>query len=200
MPTTSDVDLVLADLEDALAALTAAVISPKVVRQSFSRFVELTQRLTSTMRKEASAKSYGAWEAKTFLGWDEVTLLFKGLRNAEQHEQQIHVSVHESRYFEPYGPGGGQIAVAGTWQLTDQLAENPPDALKLFDSDSETGQMTNVEIPHCGIAYRYHIQARDDKLAASLQAVGTSDIHELSNRCMTTLRDYHAFYRACVDA
>jgi hypothetical protein len=42
-----DVVLVYADLRDALADLHDARGSPKRVRRSFSRFVELSQRLTS---------------------------------------------------------------------------------------------------------------------------------------------------------
>ena len=200
MPTYSDVDLVLADLEDSLAVLNAAVGSPKQVRQSFSRFVELSQRLTSSMRKEASARSYGSWEAKNFSGWNEVTALFKELRNEEQHAQQIYISVHETRFFEPYGNGGGRIAISGTWQLTDQLAANPPNGLKLLDSDPVTGEMTNVEIPHCGISYRYLIQPREEKISAKLHAIGETDIHMLSGQCMSTLREYYKFYRARINA
>jgi hypothetical protein len=200
MTSLSDVDLVLADLEDALAALDAAVSSPKLVRQCFSRFVELTQRLTSARRKEASARTGRSWEAKYFDGWNEITSLFKELRNEEQHSRQIYISVHETRYYELFGPGGGRIAYSGTWQLTDQLAANPPDGMKLFDSDPITGARTNIEIPHCAVGYRYLIQARDDKLAARLKAIGKTELHELSGSCMQILRRYHAFYRTHVDA
>ncbi len=200
MPELSDVDLVFADLQDALAELDNAITSPKQVRRCFSRYVELTQRLTSAMRRECKGKTGVDWQAANFKGWTEVTRLFKDLRNEEQHERQIYISVHETRYFELFGPGGGRIATSGTWQLTDQLLEKPPDALKMFDSDPDTGQMTNDEIPHCGVSYRYLLQPREAKLNARLQVIGTADLHALSASCMATLREYHSFYRSSVDA
>jgi hypothetical protein len=152
------------------------------------------------MRREAKSKAGADWQASQFCGWTEVTALFKKLRNEEQHEQQIYVSVHETRYYEPFGPGGGRVALSGTWQLTDQLSERPPDSLRMFDSDPETGEMTSNELPQCGISYSYLIQPREDKLAARLRTIGSSDLHELSRRCMVTLHEYHSFFRACIDA
>lgn len=200
MPEVSDVDLVFSDLQDALIELNDAITSPKRVRRCFSRFVDLTQRLTSAMRRESKARAGLEWQASRFSGWNEVTGLFKDLRNEDQHEQQIYISVHETRYFELFGPSGGRIATSGTWQLTDQLLEKPPDALKMFDSDPKTGEMTNTEIPHCDVAYRYLVQPREAKLATRLRAIGTDDLHEMSGACMSTLSEYHAFIRACIDA
>lgn len=200
MPSVSDVELVLADLEDAFKALNSAVSSPKLVRQSFSRFVELTQRLTAVMRKDWSARRGGTWAANTFPGWNATTALFKELRNQEQHEQQIYISVEETRYYELFGPGGGRIAYSGTWKLTDQLAASPPDWMRLYDSDPVTGAKTNVEIPHCAVAYKYLLQPRDHRTAELVRAAGKSGIHELSSTCMTTLREYCAFYRSSIDA
>ena len=85
-------------------------------------------------------------------------------------------------------------------QITDQLLEKPPDALKMFDSDPKTGEMTNTEIPHCDVAYRYLVQPREAKLATRLQAIGTDNLHELSGACMSTFSEYYAFFRACIDA
>lgn len=196
MQEVSDVELVFTDLQDALSELDDAITSPKRVRRCFSRFVDLTQRLTSAMRIESKSRAGVEWQAARFGGWNEVTALFKDLRNEEQHERQIYISVQETRYFELFGPGGGRVAASGTWQLTDQLLEKPPDALKMFDSDPETGERTNTEIPHCAVAYRYLIQPREAKLRARLQAIGTADLHQLSGACMSTLREYHAFFRA----
>ena len=200
MPEVSDVDLVFADLQNALSELNDAITSPKRVRRCFSRFVELTQRLTSAMRKESKSKAGVEWRAVRFSGWNEVTALFKDLRNEEQHERQIYISVRETRSFELFGPGGGTITTSGVWQLTDQLLEKPPDALKMFDSDPETGEMTSDEISHCGVAYQYLLQPREAKLGACLQTIGTEDLHELSQTCMSALSEYHAFFRISVDA
>ena len=192
MPSLSDVDLIFADLQDALTELEAARSSPKQVRRTFSRFVELTQRLTSAMRREAKSKTGTDWQASQFSGWNKITALFKDLRNEEQHERQIYISVHETRYYEIFGTEGGRVAFSGTWQLTDQLSERPPDGLRLFDSDPETGEMTKTELLHCDISYSYLIQPREDKLAARLRTIGSADLHELSRRCMITLHDHVA--------
>lgn len=182
-------------MQDAFKELSLARSSPKQVRRAFSRSIELTQRLTSVMRRESKAKAGIEWRASEYTGWNDVTALFKDLRNEEQHERQIRVSVHETRYYEPFGSGGGEIAVSGTWELTDQLAEKPPDGLRLVESDPNTGIPTSNQIPHCGISYRYVIQPQDARLVSRLQAIGTADIHELSHRCFTVLEAYHTFFR-----
>jgi len=178
----SDLDLVLADLRDAFKALDQARPSPKQVRQTFSRFVELTQRLTAVMRRESKKSAGIKWEASKFAGWSEVTTLFKDLRNEEQHERQIRILVHETRYFEPLGPEGERIGVSGTWDLTDQLAENPPDGLRLLEADPVTGAPTDNHIPHCDVLYRYLIKPSDGALALRLGRIGTADVHDLSRR------------------
>lgn len=194
MPRQSDVDLVLADLEDALQALNNAVSSPKLVRQAFSRFIDLSQRLTSVMRKDWSKRQRGPWKASTFEGWNNTSSLFKELRNQEQHELQVYISIHETRCYEPFGPGGGQIAHFGTWKLTDQSAASPPDWMKLYESDPHTGEMLDVEILPYEVTYQYLIQPRDEVIASLLQDIGTSDLHQLSADCMAILRQYHTFY------
>lgn len=199
MPPISDVDLVLGDLEDALAELRAASASPKEVRQCLSRFIDLTQRLTAVMRKDWSARFGSAWIAGDFKGWNETTDLFKELRNQEQHEKQIYISVNETRHYEIFGPGGGTIACSGVWELSDQRADSPPDALRMYDSDPETGEKSSIEIIPSSVSYRYLLQAREDAVAAKLKALGTSDVHDLSNACMNVLREYHAFYRTRTD-
>jgi hypothetical protein len=191
----SDVDIVFADLQDAFKDLGTARPSPKQVRRAFSRFVDLTQRLTSVMRPEAKAKTGLDWVAADFPGWNDVTALFKDLRNEDQHKTQIRVSVRETSYFEPFGAGGGSFAVSGTWVRTDQLAEAPPNGVRMLHSDPDTGRPTNTPIPSSDTAYRYLLESHDPKLVGRLQAIGTADIHELSRKCLTSLEAYYEFFQ-----
>jgi hypothetical protein len=51
---------VFADLSDAYAALVASQHSPREVRRAFVRFVDLSQKLTSAMRKDFSRLNLGS--------------------------------------------------------------------------------------------------------------------------------------------
>ena len=69
MAESSIVALVFRDLVDAYDELSSGSKSPKAVRQSFANFVNLSQKLTSHMRKEYRAKRGEPWVAADF---DEV--------------------------------------------------------------------------------------------------------------------------------
>ena len=99
MKPTLDSPLVFADLADAHATLIASRKSPREIRRAFVHFVDLSQKLTSAMRKDFSKLALGNWEASAFQGWTPVTKLLKHLRNEDQHGHQIYISVRERRYF-----------------------------------------------------------------------------------------------------
>lgn len=194
MPTTSEVALVFADLVDAHTDLHEVALSPKQVRRTFSRFVELTQRLTSVMRKEFKSSVSQEWKASEFAGWNETTRLFKHLRNEEQHARQIYISVLETRFYNVFENDDRLLVFSGTWGLTDQLMESPPDGMTFFPVDPVTGQLSACERPAVRVEYQYLIQARDEDLGRRLDAIGTSNVHELSNQCLAVLATYHEFY------
>lgn len=129
--------VVFADLRDTLVTLNGERESPKNVRRAFSRFVELSQKLTSAMRKDYSCLKSEPWKASAFSGWTPVTELFKYLRNEDQHGDQISISMHERRFYPmptdlplPIKVQPGQLWMfEGTWNLDDQLLDAPPDGI-----------------------------------------------------------------------
>jgi hypothetical protein len=146
------------------------------------------------MRKEYKSVKSLDWVASDFPGWDETTRLFKDLRNEEQHERQIHISVYETRFYKVFDDDDNLLAFSGTWALSDQLAEGPPDGMTFYPVDPVTREVSPVERFPVRVEYRFLIQPRDDKLRERLEKVGTSNVHDLSQRCLVTLTSYYEFY------
>ena len=203
-----DSALVFADLSDAHAALVASRESPREVRRAFVRFVDLSQKLTSAMRKDFSKLSLGSWEASRFQGWTPATALLKHLRNEDQHGRQIHISVHERRYFPvpenlPPGftrPASHTFVFEGTWELTDQLLEDPPEGIETFEVNPMTGQPTGRPMPLLKLERFYILQARTDETRKLAAAAGLIDVHEISASAFVVLSDYFDFFRREADA
>lgn len=186
-------DLVMADLEEAIQALEAARGSPKEVRRAFSRFVDLTQRLTSVMRAEFHRITGRKWNATTFAGWNSVTEFFKWLRNHDQHDSPIRISVHERHFYEVPGFPGGVFPFEGTWVLSDQLDDGLPDGITFTPIDQATGAALPPIAP-VRVEYQYLIQWPSEESRLLLQAIGTTDVHQLSAACIAVLREYHGHY------
>ena len=200
--------LVFADLADAHATLFASRRSPREVRRAFVRFVDLTQKLTSAMRKDFSKLGRGKWEAASFSGWTPVTELLKHLRNEDQHGNQIYISVHERRYFPvpenlPVGfarPPSNNFVFEGTWELTDQLLEDPPEGIETFEINPMTGQPTGRPMPLLKLERFYILQARSEKNRELIAVAGLIDVHDISAAAFATLGEYHAHFRREADA
>lgn len=203
-----DTSLVFADLADAHSTLVTCRRSPREVRRAFVRFVDLSQKLTSIMRKDFSRLELGSWEASTFQGWTPVTELLKHLRNEDQHGHQIYISVHERRYFPvpenlPPGfdrPTSHTFVFEGTWELTDQLLEDPPDGIETFEVDPMTGQPTARPMPLLKLERFYILQARTERTHRLVAAAGLIDVHEISASALSTLSDYFDFFRKEADS
>ena len=101
------------DLADVYGELSSGSTSPIAVRRSFARFVDLSQKLTSYMRKEYSATKGEKWDASAYGGWDDITDLFKQLRNDDQHDRPVSIVVEETQYFRVF-EDGPLIAFSGT--------------------------------------------------------------------------------------
>lgn len=202
MPHATEAALVFTDLSDAHAALERARLSPKDVRRVFSRFVELSQKLTSAMRRDTSRLGLGVWAASSFDSWTPITELLKYLRNEDQHGDQIYLSVHERRHFPipanlPLGfnvEPGRSFVFEGTWQLDDQLLDQPPDGITTFEVDPLTGQLTGREMEMLKIERLFILQARSEKARQMIAAAGTTDVHEIADSALNTLRNYFEFF------
>lgn len=120
----NDVDIVMQDLRDSLDKLIKSKNSPKNTRKAFSEFVNLSQKLTSVMRKNSKTD----WNASEFQGWNEITELFKKLRNYEEHVEIIKAEIQEttSHTMTDEGWEGVTLCVRGTLKNVDPLSNNVP--------------------------------------------------------------------------
>lgn len=194
-----DTDLVFADLNDAKQSLDEARGSPREVRRAFSRFVDLTQRLTSAMRTDYSRLKDGKWEAKEFSGWTVDTDFLKWLRNKDQHAGQIYISVHQRNFYRLAVLGDRLLAFEGTWVLIDQLTSEIPSGISFYLPDPATGAISDEVVLPVRTEFQYLFQPRTLEAREWLQKVGNSDIHQLAERAIAVLRTYHGFFhaRAC---
>lgn len=187
----------MADLEAAFSELEIARGSPKSVRRAFSRFVDLTQRLTSAMRKVFSSERNAAWDANSFPGWTPVTEFLKWLRNHDQHQLPLRISVHERHFYElPHMPGE-LIPFEGTWVLDNQLDDVLPNGITFRPADPVSGEPMEPISP-ARVEYQYLLQWPDEEARLMLQAIGTTDVHLLSESALNTLRAYHAYFSGCL--
>lgn len=191
----SAVDIVFQDLSDALDLLRQSRSSPTEVRKAFNRFVELSQKLTSAMRKEFKKINGQKWNAFSFDGWDKITEFFKKLRNVDQHEATIRIQVHARQYY-PVGMEGNIFLVCkGTWELDDQLSNRPPEGMKLVPTDPDTGGPSETEIfIKERQEYDFHMDQSTAPLDEMLTSIEARDTHFLSEQCFKILKDYNLFY------
>ncbi|MGH7655743.1 MAG: hypothetical protein ACREN6_13880 [Gemmatimonadaceae bacterium] len=189
--------IVFADLRDALRELEATRGSPKDVRRAFSRFVDLTQRLTASMRTDFSRAGKGKWQASAFPGWNAVTEFFKWMRNQDQHELPIHISVHERRFQEVPGQVGRLFSFEGTWILADQLSDAPPQGITFYPADPVTGKQLS-SAPPVKVEYQFLVQPRSEPARTRLHGIGTTDVHQLSAACFSVLSQYYDFFLAMI--
>lgn len=189
------------DLADAMILLENSKSSPKDVRRSFSNFVELSQKLTSCMRKEYSGK----WEAEKYEGWNGYTEIIKKLRNYDQHEQIIRTEKLETTYHTiPAENGWPEITlgISGTLKDVDQLSDKTPSgSLKIMAADPKTGKITNKEIgviKEKNYKFMLNISENSDKgrqINKLLKKVGNPEIFQLASECFSVLKKYYEFYQ-----
>lgn len=199
--------VVFVDLRDALETLNRERDSPRNVRRAFSRFVELSQKLTSAMRKDYSRLKAEKWKASDFSSWNPVTDLIKHLRNEDQHGDQISISVHERRFYPlptdlplPITIQPGQLWVfEGTWNLDDQLLDAIPEGITSYAIDPATLRPTDREIAPVRVERLYILQARSEEAQSKLQAAGTADIHAIAQRAFAIFSEYYGFFCAKTD-
>lgn len=191
----NNASIVFADLRDALQALEAARGSPKQVRRAFSRFVDLTQRLTAAMRTDFSRAKAGRWNAASFAGWNQVSEFFKWLRNQDQHQLPIRISVHERRFYAVPGDPTRLFPFEGTWTLADQLTDDHPDGITFYPVDPSTGAQLDP-VPPVKVEYQYLVQPHSEAALKRLRAIGTTDVHQLSAACFAVLSEYHDYFFA----
>lgn len=196
-----DATLAFNDLRDAVADLEAARGSPKRVRRAFTQVVDLSQKLTSAMRKDYTRAKGGKWEGKRFTGWNSVTEFFKWLRNQDQHSDVIYISVHERRFYENPRKPGELFPFEGTWVLSDQMADGLAlGQINFYPIDPSTGESKSSAVPPTRTEYQYVFQPRSPEARSKLKLVPTTDVHQLSLQCLAVLEQYYEFFLAELQA
>lgn len=197
----NDVDIVMQDLRDSLELLKKSKSSPKDTRKAFGEFVNLSQRLTSVMRKNSKNK----WNASEFQGWNEITELFKKLRNYEEHIEILKSEIQEttSHTMTDAGWEGVTLCMRGTIKNVDPLSEKAPTAnVVLYEADPVTGRMTNKRIGgEKSVSYNFHLTfPESNKTGRSinnlLKKINNTELGFLSSKCYVALNEYYEFYKA----
>ncbi len=205
--TTLDVDLVFGDLEDVYKEFKDQKSSPKTTRRTFTQFVELSQKLTSMMRKEYEQETGKNWAANNFPGWDNITKFFKYLRNADQHEYSIRIQlvdtykISESDIFEDptIDPNSRFLVIQGKWGFGDDYDDEFPEPVKFSQADVETGEPSDWEIGTTHREIYYSLIPKTKKISDLLVEAGTDDIHILCDHCFLILSDYFKYYKNSLD-
>ncbi|PLX62352.1 hypothetical protein [Sedimenticola selenatireducens] len=185
----------LKDLEFAYNELSASGMSPVSVRRAFTRFVDLTQKLTSVMRKEYKQLAGESWIASEFQGWCAHTEVFKKIRNADQHQNPIQIQVKERKLYAITEDKDKFIAVECVWELDDQLANKPPDGMFLMPTNPETGGPNkSVRYTPSKVEYEFLLYPETTEIIDLLGSLGTRNILSLSKSCYEILCDYYGYY------
>lgn len=216
--------IVFGDLKHYFDELHRERESPAKVRRNFKNFIILTQQLTDTMRKEFSDLTGQKWEAKTFTGWNNVTTLFKELRNTEAHAYPITIKAKiDSSYFEEVALGlasneqvmtrffgednpenrrcvAGGLVISHTSDVGDPFSEVPPPPLVMSPCDSATGEALSTNVEPYRVDVNYALTAKGQPIEDLLLDIGTNDIHILCARCFYILEQYFNFYEDALKA
>lgn len=187
----SDVAMTYADLHDAKAELDDARGSPKSVRRAFTRYVDLTQRLTSTMRVHYARNAKGEWHASRFDQWSSDTAFLKWLRNEDQHASAIYVQVLERQFYKVYEH---ELGLEITWELEDQLMSENPTGARLIPEDPRTGKPSDVPLEVVRIDYLYLLMPRSEEVKVRLAHLESPDLHEIATRSLEVYAKYYEFF------
>lgn len=194
MSAQDDTALTFSDLLDSLGELDEARGSPKKVRRAFTRFVDLSQRLTASMRIDHSRVASRPWDASAFPRWTGDTAFLKWLRNEDQHARPINVQVLERQHFR-VDDSTNSLVLEVTWDLQDQMSDDVPRGLQVFASEHGELGRKDFALAVERTEYQYLLKPRSDVARAKLESLKSADLHELALRSMDVLSDYHEFYR-----
>jgi hypothetical protein len=196
MSEASNVALAFRDLRDAFEELSSGSVSPVAVRRNFTTFVDLSQKLTSYMRKEYGEKKGQTWVASDFDGWNDVTELFKAIRTDDQHERPISILVNETHYLRISEDTPDELAVSGTWSFSfdDQHLDTPRDDIIFELQDPQTGQPSGQRVTPTRVEYEFHLLPSSKKVEALLTKLGDRNVRSLSEKCFEVLSNYYQYY------
>lgn len=189
----SSVEIAINDITRTLAELRSCKDSPVDVRRNFSTFINLSQAITSYMRRDYLNNTSSKWEAKEFYGWNDVTELFKELRNVQEHEDSIILRI-DYTWFHDLQIGGQivEMEMGGYWEWDNPLDDTFSEELKVYDRPPEEEGAKEIKPKRIEVAY--HLNNMNSKICRLIESIGFSDIHKLSESCHDTLVNYVQFY------
>ena len=129
--------------------------------------------------------------------WNDVTELFKQLRNDDQHDRPVSILVDETQYVRVSAEDATEIVLSGTWSfsLEDQLADTPRDDLHWELADPKTGRPSGRFVLLTRKEYEFHLCPSSQKAEALLTKIGDPNVRTLSENCFAVLTDYCRFYK-----
>jgi hypothetical protein len=142
------------------------------------------------MRKEYKAKIGQSWDAGGFDGWNDVTELFKELRNEDQHVRPVSIVLHERLRIRVWDDTP-DIVIEGPWEysLEDQLAEEARNDLDIIDpTTAERILPTKREI-------EFHLVPPSPKAKSLLDRINDPNVQTLTEECFNVLTDYYRYYQ-----
>ncbi len=86
------------------------------------------------------------------------------------------------------------LVFEGTWELTDQLLDGPPDGIEAFEVNPLTGQLTGQPMSLLKLERVYILQARTDETLKFIASAGLIDVHEIAGSAFATLNNYVDFF------
>lgn len=206
---TLDSEIVFRDLTKANKKLRHKITNPDAIRRWFTEFVNQSQKLTLTMRKEYSALTKLKWEAIYFTGWTPITEFFKELRNADQHELPIRISLIQTQEYPCVEIGvdesGKEIEIPGIFSVQagttpeagfEKKLPNPITVNLIEQHNIDMGPIP----PPTKISFEFHVEGQTPKTQEMLKGIGNSNLHELTAQCYKTLSDYYNYYKARLSA
>lgn len=188
------------DLRDSLKELLESKDSPKKTRKAFAEFVNLSQRLTSVMRKNSETR----WNAVEFQGWNEITDLFKKMRNYEEHVEIIKSEIQQTASYTMTDKGseGVTLCMRRTIKNVDPLSRKVPTAnVVLYEADPVTGRMTNKRVEteravtSCFNVLIAETNQKGRAINKLLDKINNTEICFLASNCYATLCEYYKFYQ-----
>jgi hypothetical protein len=205
---TRDTEIVFRDLTRANKKLRHQRKNPDAVRRRFTEFVALSQKLTATTSKEFKSLTGHKWEAEEFAGWNNVTKLFRELRNTDVHELPIRIIITQVQEFDGYwvkeDSSGNKTVIPDTYEV--RMVFNPEAGLKKglpnpfgvapIDQSGAAAEM----MPPDDIHFEFDVEGRTPKVEALIEKAGTRNVHSLAASCYAVLSEYYRFYQTQLSA
>ena len=190
------------DVEECFAKLQAEMTSPAAVRRLFVEFLRQVRRACWLLGKEHKSLTGKKWRSDDFWERNAVTALCRELRDMDQHELPLTLTMTDVRSYllrdvmGEAAPPGRRIAVRAEHVQLDPFDDEVPRGVEMFPADPVTGKIRLDQQLASRRRVQFTVAARTPKVQAALAKAGIEDVHMLAELCLSTLRHYYQEYRA----